>query len=110
MFTIFLGGISIHLSQAILSHFLEIDMAWGATAKEMEDVNFGEEIGRIMKKFKWTFAFCFLCTALMLCGWFLFPVQWRIQTFFSVYPLATVVVGHFALPVLLNPALMMFTW
>lgn len=110
MFTIFLGGISIHVSQAILCHFFEIDMVWGATAKEFQDVHFGEEAVRILRRFKWTFLYCFACTALMICGVYAFPLQWKIDYFFSIYPLASVVVGHFALPVLLNPALMMFTW
>ncbi|KAK4127322.1 hypothetical protein N657DRAFT_566279 [Parathielavia appendiculata] len=110
MFAIFLGGISLHMSQAILSHFFEIDMAWGATAKELEEVRFGPEILRIIRRFKWTFLYCFACTALMICGNTIFPVEWRINTFYSIYPLAATVVSHFALPVLLNPALMMFTW
>lgn len=110
MFTIFLGGISIHVSQAILCHFFEIDLQWGATAKELEKVNFGSEIVKILKKFKWTFLFCFACTGLMVAGYFFFPELWRIQAFYSIYPLASIVVAHFALPVLLNPALMMFTW
>ncbi|KAK4104657.1 hypothetical protein N658DRAFT_417959 [Parathielavia hyrcaniae] len=110
MFAIFLGGISLHMSQAILSHFFEIDMAWGATAKELEEVRFGPEILRIIRRFKWTFLYCFACTALMVCGNTVFPHDWRINTFYSIYPLAATVVSHFALPVLLNPALMMFTW
>ncbi len=110
MFCIFLGGISLHVSQAILCHFFEIDMVWGATAKELEEVRFGPEIVRILRRFKFTFIFCFACTALMICGNTVFPVQWRIDTFYSIYPLAAVVVSHFCLPVLLNPALMMFTW
>ncbi|KAK4458722.1 glucans biosynthesis glucosyltransferase H [Cladorrhinum samala] len=110
MFTIFLGGISIHLSQAILSHFFEIDMVWGATAKELEKVNFGSEIVQIIRRFKFTFVFCFACTALMICGSAVFPIQWQIHQLYSIYPLASTVICHFALPVLLNPALMMFTW
>ncbi|KAL2152574.1 hypothetical protein VTH82DRAFT_5758 [Thermothelomyces myriococcoides] len=95
MFAIFLGGISLHLTQAILSHFFEINMVWGATAKELEE---------------WTFLYCFACAALMVCGNTVFPVEWRISTLYSIYPLAATVVAHFCLPVLLNPALMMFTW
>jgi hypothetical protein len=30
---IFLGGISIHVSEALLAHMFEINMTWGATAK-----------------------------------------------------------------------------
>jgi hypothetical protein len=110
MFSIFLGGISLHVSQAILCHFFEIDMVWGATAKEAQKVNFGTEIINILVKFKYTFLFCFACTALMVAGYFYFPHDWRVTAFFSIYPLASVVVAHFCLPVLLNPALMMFTW
>ncbi|KAM7184739.1 glucans biosynthesis glucosyltransferase H [Rhypophila sp. PSN 637] len=110
MFTIFLGGISIHVNQAIVSHFFEIDMNWGATAKEMDEVHFGEEVIRILKSFKFTFVYCFACTALMICGYYVFPWDWKIVELFSIYPLAAVVISHFCLPVLLNPALMMFTW
>lgn len=110
MFAIFLGGISLHLTQAILSHFFEINMVWGATAKELEEVHFGAEIVRIVRRFKWTFLYCFACAALMVCGNTVFPVEWRISTLYSIYPLAATVVAHFCLPVLLNPALMMFTW
>jgi hypothetical protein len=110
MFAIFLGGISLHMSQAILSHFFEIDMAWGATAKELEEVRFGPEILRIIRRFKYTFLYCFACTALMVCGNTVFPFQWQIDKLYSIFPLAATVVSHFALPVLLNPALMMFTW
>ncbi|PTB34760.1 hypothetical protein M441DRAFT_85102 [Trichoderma asperellum CBS 433.97] len=110
MFTIFLGGISLHLSQAILSHFFEIDINWGATSKEVEDVNFRKEILRIVKDFKWTFFFCFSCTALIISGYYAFPLFWRIQAFYCIYPLTIAIIGHFALPVFLNPALMKFTW
>jgi hypothetical protein len=52
LFTIFLGGISIHISQALLSHMFEIDISWGATSKEVEDTTFFEELPRLMNKFK----------------------------------------------------------
>lgn len=99
-----------HVAQAILCHFFEIDMVWGATAKEVEEVNFGEEMMRILKNFKGTFVFCLLATALIVCGFYVFPVDWRITTFSSIYPFASVVASHFLLPVILNPALMMFSW
>jgi hypothetical protein len=110
MFTIFLGGVSLHVSQAILCHFFEIDMVWGATAKELQKVNFGSEIVNILKRFKFTFLYCFACTGLMIAGYFAFPHDWRVTQFYSIYPLGAIVVAHFCLPVLLNPALMMFTW
>lgn len=50
MLAVFLGGLSIHLSMAILCHAFEIDMTWGATAKEAEASNFFIEMPKIFKK------------------------------------------------------------
>lgn len=108
--TIFLGGLSMHVSQALLSHFFEIDMVWGATSKEAENVNFMDELPRLLGRFKWTFIFCILTSAVMIACALYVPWNWRIDTFVAIYPLGTVVVSHFMLPVVLNPALMMFTW
>ncbi|RNJ57516.1 hypothetical protein D7B24_005864 [Verticillium nonalfalfae] len=110
LFTIFLGGISLHVSKALLCHFFEINIQWGATSKEVERCNFLEEVPKILKSFCGTFLFCFLMTALMVCGMYLFPRVWRIDEFASIYPLASVTVCHFLLPVLLNPALMKFSF
>ncbi|RYP78864.1 hypothetical protein DL771_000249 [Monosporascus sp. 5C6A] len=110
LISIFLGGISLHVSQAILSHFFSINMTWGATAKELERVNFVEELPRLLRRFKGTFVFCLGAAALMICGVYAFPPQWRISYFASIWPLANIVVCHFLLPVALNPALMVFAW
>lgn len=110
LFSIFLGGISLHVSKALLCHFFEINIQWGATSKEVEHCNFLEEIPKIIKSFWGTFLFCFLMTGLLVAGYFFFPREWQIKTFASIYPLASVTICHFALPVLLNPALMKFTW
>ncbi|KAK9415608.1 putative Glycosyl transferase family group 2-domain-containing protein [Seiridium unicorne] len=110
MYSIFLGGLQLHVSQALLSHFFGVEMNWGATAKEVEDVNFVEEIPRLLKRFKGTFFFVFLMTALMICGALVFPYQWRIRDFAAIWPLASCTVTHFLLPVALNPALMVFAW
>ncbi|KAI1270584.1 glycosyl transferase family group 2-domain-containing protein [Xylariaceae sp. FL1019] len=110
LFTIFMGGLSLHVSQAILCHFFSIDMTWGATAKEIEDVNFVDEVPRLIKRFKGTFVFCFAVTGLILAGYFGFPHEWRITYFSSIWPLGVTVVMHFLLPVVLNPALMVFAW
>jgi hypothetical protein len=107
---IFLGGISLHISQALLSHMFEVDMSWGATAKELEDTTFFKEMPKLLKKFRFTFVFCILMIGLMVAGVFVFPALWRINTLVAIYPLANLVTGHMLLPVVLNPALMMFTW
>ncbi|RDW84881.1 hypothetical protein BP6252_02471 [Coleophoma cylindrospora] len=110
LLTIFLGGISLHVSQALLSHLFEIDMSWGATAKEVENTNFFTEIPKLTKKFKFTFVFCFAMVALVFAGFYAFPELWQIRTFNAIYPLCSIVFSHFMLPIALNPALMMFTW
>lgn len=107
---IFLGGISLHISQALLSHMFEIDMSWGATAKEVEDTTFFKEMPKLLKKFRFTFVFCLLMIGLMVAGVYVFPVFWQIDTVVAIYPLANLVTAHMLLPVVLNPALMMFTW
>lgn len=50
MLAIFLGGLSLHVSQALLSHMFEIDMTWGATSKEAEFSNFFIEVPKVLKK------------------------------------------------------------
>ena len=112
LLSIFLGGISIHVSQAILSHLFSFDMSWGATAKEVENVSFWEEIPRVLKRFKFTFVFCFVMTAVMIILSPIGPIHpfWQIKLLIAVFPLGTVVVNHFLLPVALNPQLMQFTW
>lgn len=64
MFAVFLGGLSLHLSQAILSHMFEINMVWGATSKEAEFSNFFIELPKILKKVS--------CSPLAPCPWSLF--------------------------------------
>lgn len=50
MLAIFFGGLSLHVSQALLSHMFEIDMSWGATSKEAEFSNFFIEVPKVLKK------------------------------------------------------------
>lgn len=107
---VFFGGISLHVSQALLSHMFGIDMSWGATAKEVENVTFFEEIPRVIKRFKGTFLFCIAATAMIFVGAYGVPPLWRIDFFTPIYPLVSVIIGHLLLPIVLNPNLMLFTW
>lgn len=50
MLAIFLGGLSLHMASSILAHMFEIDMQWGATAKEYEASNFWQEMPKIFKR------------------------------------------------------------
>ncbi len=110
LLTIFLGGISLHVSQAILSHLLCINIEWGATAKEIEDVPFPEEIRKVLKSLWRMFLFCIACGAGMAYLALFAPALWRINAFTAIWPLTTVVFSHFVLPIALNPGLMRFKW
>ncbi|KAA8646655.1 glycosyltransferase family 2 protein [Aspergillus tanneri] len=56
MFAIFFGGLSFHLSRAILAHMFSINMQWGTTAKEKINSNFFKEMPKIFQTFKWLYA------------------------------------------------------
>jgi hypothetical protein len=57
MLAVFLGGLSLHLSAALLSHMFSINMTWGATSKEAEASNFFIEVPKVLKKFKYSLSF-----------------------------------------------------
>lgn len=110
LLVVFLGGISLHVSQALLCHMFSIDMSWGATAKEVENITFFEEIPRVISRFKFTFLFCITMTAMMIVVARFVPEMWRIDFFTPIWPLSSIVFCHFFLPIALNPNLMLFTW
>jgi len=112
MLAIFLGGLSLHVSQALLAHMFEIDMSWGATGKEAEFSNFFIEVPKVLKSFKYSLSFCVVSIVGMIIlatGSFI-PYDWMITDFVAILPMATVVASHFLLPIALNPALMTFSW
>ena len=116
LLTVFLGGISIHVSQAILCHLLGINMSWGATSKEETETSFFREIPTILSKFKVTFCFCLILTAgmIVLAGvgpvGALVPYNWQISEFTAIWPMSTLVGFHFLMPLILNPGLMQFSF
>ncbi|KAL6705005.1 hypothetical protein ACN47E_007408 [Coniothyrium glycines] len=110
LLTVFLGGVSLHISQAICCHFLGIDMEWGATTKEIEVVRFFPAMRHVLRRFRWSFLFCAAMTAVMLAMRFALPPDWQITLLVAIWPMGTVVAMHFLLPVVLNPQLMTFNW
>ncbi|PQE32901.1 glycosyltransferase family 2 protein [Rutstroemia sp. NJR-2017a WRK4] len=112
MLAIFLGGLSLHVSQALLSHMFEIDMTWGATSKEAEFSNFFIEVPKVLKRFKFSMIFSLIgiIGMIVLATGSFVPYDWRINDFVAILPMATVTVSHLLLPLALNPALMTFSW
>ncbi|KAH6887980.1 putative glycosyltransferase family 2 protein [Thelonectria olida] len=112
MLAIFLGGLSLHVSQALLAHMFEIDMSWGATSKEAEFSNFFIEVPKVLKKFKFsmTMSLLFIIAVVILAIAPFVPYDWRITDFVAILPMVTVAASHLLLPLALNPALMTFTF
>lgn len=110
MFSIFFGGLSFHLSLAILAHFFSIDMQWGATNKEKENSNFFKEFPKILNSFKWLFVIMVLCIGMMIYLGCFAPRGWDIKGVTAVVPLTMSIVSHILLPFVLNPSLMIFNY
>jgi hypothetical protein len=114
LLSIFLGGLSLHVSQALLAHMFEIDMTWVATSKEAEFSNFFIEVPKVVRKFKFSIAFALI--GIFGMGWLatnpggFIPYDWVIDDFIAILPMSTVCGSHFLLPIVLNPALMSFSW
>jgi hypothetical protein len=110
MFSIFFGGLSFHLSCAILSHLCSIDMQWGATTKEAQKSNFFKELPKIFNSFKYMYAVLIIVTGGMIYLGCFAPRGWDISGYTAVVPLAVSVVSHAILPFALNPSVMIFNF
>ena len=114
MFAIFLGGLSLHVSSALLAHMVGYDMTWGSTTKEVTQTTFWVEVPKILKNFKYSMLFSIGSIAMMIAlgtglgG--LVPDTWLIQDFVAILPMATVAGSHLLLPIVLNPGLMQFNY
>ncbi|KAJ7850350.1 glycosyl transferase family group 2-domain-containing protein [Mycena leptocephala] len=111
-FLFFFGGLSIHLSTAILAHLFSYDMTWGSTVKEVERSTFWIEVPRIWQRFKLSFIICFMAIAMMIVMQSnAVPFEWQIATNYALtIPLSLVVGCHILLPIVLNPWLMIFSY
>ncbi|KAK7055869.1 glycosyl transferase family group 2-domain-containing protein [Favolaschia claudopus] len=112
-FLFFFGGLSIHLSTAILAHLFSYDMTWGSTVKEVERSTFWIEVPRIWQRFKLSFIICFAAIVMMIVMQSnAVPFQWQIPgwNWALNIPLSLVVGCHILLPIVLNPYLMIFSY
>ncbi|KAH8830090.1 glycosyl transferase family group 2-domain-containing protein [Flagelloscypha sp. PMI_526] len=114
-FFFFFGGLSLHLTIAILAHLFSYNIQWGATKKEVERSNFWIEVPKIWKRFNVTFIFSFFCIGGMVILSLPngpVPVEWRIGTesWAAILPLGLVVACHVLFPIVLNPWLMIFSY
>ncbi|KAF8151650.1 glycosyl transferase family group 2-domain-containing protein [Crassisporium funariophilum] len=112
-FWFFFGGLSIHLSTALLAHLFSYNITWGATKKEVEKSNFWIEVPRIIKRFRLALILSFLTIAAMIVlSTSVVPPAWQIPgtSWAVIMPLAIVAGGHILFPIVLNPWLMIFSY
>ncbi|KAF7797020.1 hypothetical protein EIP86_008212 [Pleurotus ostreatoroseus] len=101
-FFFFFGGLSIHLSQALLAHMFSYNITWGATKKEVERSNFWLEVPKILKRFWFAFLVCFaMFAAVIVLSTGLIPPGWQIPGFdwALILPLAITLGCHILFPV-----------
>jgi len=110
MMTVFFGGISFHITTALLAHLFHVDMQWGSTSKEKEDSNFFQEMPRIFKTFKWMYLIIALLVGAMVYLGAFAPPDWAITDFSVIVPLALNLGFHALVPLVLNPSLMVFNY
>ncbi|KAH9023732.1 glycosyl transferase family group 2-domain-containing protein [Lactarius pseudohatsudake] len=112
-FFFFFGGLSIHLSQALLAHLFSYNIQWGATKKEVEKSNFFIEVPRILRRFWLSLILSFLVIVMMVIfSSSLIPLAYRIpgNAWAVLFPLALVAGCHILFPIVLNPWLMIFSY
>lgn len=112
-FFVFFGGLSIHISQAILAHLFSYNIIWGATKKEVERSNFWMEVPKILKRFWLSLVISILCvmTVIGFATKFV-PSEWRIErsSWSLILPLMVSAGSHILYPIVLNPWLMIFAY
>jgi hypothetical protein len=102
LFMVFFGGISIHLSKAILCHFFSIHMEWNSTAKELEETGFFIGMDKIVKDFRWMYIIVLLLTGVLVYLALFAPKGWMISDFSMIVPVANQLACHFLLPIALG--------
>lgn len=110
MMTCFFGGLSYHITVALLAHLFHIDMQWGSTSKEKEESNFFQEMPKIFKTFRWMYLFIAICVGGMIYLGAFAPPDWAITDFTAIVPLALNLTFHALVPLVLNPSLMVFNY
>ncbi|KAL0568000.1 hypothetical protein V5O48_013993 [Marasmius crinis-equi] len=112
-FFFFFGGLSVHLTAALLAHMFSYNIKWEATKKEVERSNFFIEVPRIWKRY-WHIILIGIVTiaGMVVLSLPFVPEGWRIPStsWAVIVPLAIVTAGHLLFPVVLNPWLMIFSY
>lgn len=112
-FFFFFGGLSVHLTQALLAHLFSYNITWGATKKEVERSNFFLEVPKILRRFWLSIVVSLgLIAGMVVLSLPVVPVDWRVEgtDWAVIFPLAIVAGCHILYPIILNPWLMIFSY
>lgn len=97
-FVLFFGGLSFHMCKALICHACSINMEWTTTAKELEGSGFRLGLDRIVRDFKWMYAFLIPIIGGMIYLACFAPRGWTIKDFTAIVPIANQVGCHALLP------------
>ena len=106
----FFGGLSLHLSGAVLAHLFSYNITWSATKKEVEFSNFFKEVPAILKRFWGTYIISFLTLAMLVVFSLPFiPLKYQVgsSAWAVIFPIATQAACHILYPIILNPWLLL---
>jgi hypothetical protein len=96
---IFFGGLSWHISYALLAHMFSLPIEWSSTAKELEAGGFFIGMERVWKAFRFVLLFMAVLIGGLIYLALYAPTGWRITAWTSIVPIANQIVGHCMLPV-----------
>ncbi|KAM0809233.1 hypothetical protein AB5N19_09576 [Seiridium cardinale] len=97
-FLIFFGGLSWHISYALLAHMFGLPIGWSSTAKEVEATGLVVGIGAIFKQFRIVLLAISVLTAGVIYLAVGAPPGWEITAWPSILPLALQIIGHVGMP------------
>lgn len=97
---IFFGGISWHISYALLAHMFCLPIEWSSTAKELESGGFFIGMDRVFKVFKYVLIFMVCMSAGLIYLAQFAPYGWKITAWTSILPIANQIFGHVMLPII----------
>lgn len=101
--TLFLQGISMHVSKCLIWHLCDMKMSWGATNKSVDEkARLKDDLPMIWARFKVvyiTVGFLFSVIIVLACA---VPYSWRITDLKAILPITWMLFWHAMIPLLMH--------
>ncbi|GAM90823.1 hypothetical protein ANO11243_088680 [Dothideomycetidae sp. 11243] len=101
-FMLFFGGLSYHICKALMCHFFSINIEWTTTAKELEKTGFKIGLDRVFRDFWKMYCVLIPLTVLMVYLGMYAPIQYKVDDFTIIVPMANLLACHALLPFILG--------